>query len=101
MLLGQRDVEAIVGSGGLQFKIEGTAEALAQGESPSAVDPRSEGRMNDELHAARFIEEALGDDGALVGHRPKSNQSGFNVLCGLLRAAPIQSALAHQERNGL
>ena len=68
VLLGESDADAIVGGGGLQLEVEAAAEALAQGESPGAVDARAEGRMDDELHAAAFVEEALGDDGALGGN---------------------------------
>ena len=62
VLLGEGDVDAIVGGGGLQFEVEAAAEALAQGESPGAVDAGAEGSVDDELHAAAFVEEALGDD---------------------------------------
>ncbi len=34
VLLGERDVEAVVGGGGLQFEVEALAEALAKCESP-------------------------------------------------------------------
>ena len=69
MLLAQRDDDAVVGGGGLQFEIERAAEALAQRQSPGAIDARSERRMDDELHAAGFVEEALGDDGRLRRQR--------------------------------
>ena len=65
VLFAERNVEAVVGGGGLQFKIEGAAEALAQRESPGLVDARAEGSVNDQLHAAAFVEEALGDHGVL------------------------------------
>jgi hypothetical protein len=67
VLLGEGDVDAVVGGGGLQFEVEAAAEALAQGQAPGAVDARAEGRVDDELHAAAFVEEALGDDAALGG----------------------------------
>ena len=38
VLFAERDVQAVVGGGGLQFEIEGAAEALAQGEAPGFVD---------------------------------------------------------------
>ncbi len=62
VLVAQRDHDAVVGRGGLQFEIEGAAESLAQSQPPCAIDARSERRMQHQLHAARFVEEALGDD---------------------------------------
>ena len=46
VLFGKRNVDAIVGGGGLQFEVEAPAEALAQGQSPGAIDARAEGRMS-------------------------------------------------------
>src|ERR1700757_2830451 len=57
VLLGERDVEAVVGGGGLQLEVEAAAEALAQRQAPGLVDPAAEGRVQDELHAAAFVEE--------------------------------------------
>ena len=62
VLLAERNVEAVVGGGGLQFEIERAAELLAQRQAPGFVDARAEGRVNHELHAAAFVEEALGDN---------------------------------------
>ena len=70
VLLGERDVDAVVGGGGLQLEIERTAEALAQRETPGPIDARAERGVQDELHAAGFIEESFGDHGvaAWAGH---------------------------------
>src|SRR5271169_1063917 len=38
VLVAERNVQAIVRGGGLQFEIERTAEALAQGQTPGFVD---------------------------------------------------------------
>src|ERR1035441_602666 len=59
MLLAERNHDAVIGGGRLQFEIERSAEALAQRQSPGAVDARAEGRVNHQLHAAAFVEEAL------------------------------------------
>ena len=67
VLLGEGYVDAVVGSGGLEFEVEAAAEALAQGEAPGFVEAASEGSVKDELHAAAFVEEALGDDGGFRG----------------------------------
>ena len=68
VLVGQREDEAVVGRRGLQFEIERAAELLAQREAPRAIDARAEGRVQDQLHAAAFVEEALGDDRVVGRH---------------------------------
>ena len=60
VLLAERNDDAVVGGGGLQLEIERAAEALAQRQAPGAIDARAEGRVDHELHAAAFVEEALG-----------------------------------------
>ena len=42
VLLGERDVDAVVGGGGLQLEVEAAAEAFAQRESPGLVDAAAE-----------------------------------------------------------
>ena len=64
VLLAERDHDAVIGGGGLQLEVERPAEALAQRQSPGAIDARAERSVDDELHAAAFVEEALGDDAA-------------------------------------
>ena len=77
VLLGERDVDAVVGCGGLQFEVERAAEALAEREAPGFVDAAAEGGVDDELHAAAFVEEALGDDGLFGwGRRPRTVRPG-------------------------
>ncbi len=75
----RRDVDAVVGGGGLQLEVEAAAEALAQGESPGLVDAAAEGRVQDELHAAALVEEALGDDGGLGGDGAEDSAAGDDV----------------------
>ena len=79
MLLAQRNDDAVVGGRGLQLEIERAAEALAQREAPGAIDARAERRVNDQLHAAAFIEESLGDDGLLRWQRSERGSAGANV----------------------
>ena len=43
----------------LQFKIERAAKTFAQRQSPGAIQPRAERRMNDQLHPAGFVEESF------------------------------------------
>ncbi len=67
VLLGEGDVDAVVGGGGLQFEGEAAAEALAEGEAPGLVEAAAEGGVEDELLATAFVEEALGDEGGFGG----------------------------------
>ena len=52
MLRSEREQDGVFRRGGLQLEIELTAEALAQRQPPRLVDPASERRVDDELHAA-------------------------------------------------
>ena len=92
MLLGQGDIEAVVGGRRLQFEIEAAAEALAQRQSPGFVDASAERRVDDQLHAAAFVEEALGDDGGLSGNIAQHRASLQDVLNRLLGAGIVQPA---------
>ena len=90
MLLGQRDVQSVVGRRRLQFEVEGAAEALAQRQSPGLVDASAKRRVNDELHAAGFIEETFGDDRLLVGTSPSTARPAtmYSMSC----SAPASSS---------
>src|SRR5205823_9814677 len=59
---GQRQDDVVFGGGRLQLEIELGAEALAQRQAPGAVEPAAIRRVDDQLHAADFVEEALEDD---------------------------------------
>ena len=69
------------------------AEALAQGEAPGAVDARAEGRVHDELHAARLVEEALEDDVGVGGHEAEGVAGRAEVVDDLARAEVVEAAL--------
>ena len=68
VLRAEREQDAVVGRRRLQLEVEGAAEALAQRHAPGAVDAAAERRVDDELHAARLVEEPLGDDARLRRH---------------------------------
>ena len=68
VLFAERNIQAVVRGRGLQLEIERAAEALAQRKSPGFIDAAAEWRVNHQLHAAAFVEKALGDDGRLRGH---------------------------------
>ena len=61
MLRTERNHDRVIGRCGLQLEIERTAKAFSQCQTPGAIDPAAERRMQNELHSARFIEEALQD----------------------------------------
>jgi hypothetical protein len=94
VLLGERDVDAVVGGGGLEFEVEAAAEAFAEGEAPGLVDAAAEGRVEDELLAATFVEEALGDDGCLGGNGAEDGTAGDDVGDELERGGVVDKSLA-------
>ena len=100
VLLGERDVDAVVGGGRLKLEIEAAAEALAQGEAPGLVDAAAEGRVQDELHAAALVEEALGDDGRLGGDGAENGAAGDDVSDELLGSGIADAAFFHEPRDG-
>src|SRR5579863_2259572 len=99
VLLGKRDIQPVVGCGGLQFKVERTAEALAERESPSFIDTSAERRVDDQLHSAALIEETFGDDGLLRRHFTQYGAPSNNVFHRLLGARIVKAALFFQPRN--
>jgi hypothetical protein len=53
---------SVLGRGGLQLEVELPAEALAERQRPRLVDAAAERRVQDELHAARLVEETFADE---------------------------------------
>src|ERR1700739_367946 len=100
VLLGERNVDSVVGRARLQFQIEGAAKALAQREAPSAIDARSERRVDDKLHSAAFVEEALGDYFFLGRNRAQHSAAGDNVLHKLFRAGAVERAFPLKPLRG-
>ncbi len=92
---------SVVGSRGLQLKVETAAEALAERQSPGFVDAPAEGSVDDKLHPATFIEEAFGDDRVLRRDVTQHRASLQNVLDGLLGAGIVQSTFRLQPCDGL
>src|SRR5689334_24720002 len=101
VLLAERDVQAVVGGRRLELEVEGTAKTFAESEPPRFVDARSERPMDDELHAAAFVEEALGNDGGLRWDRAEQRTAGHNVFDGLFGACVIESTFVLQQAHGL
>ena len=97
MLLGERNVQAVVGCRGLQLQIERAAEPLAQGQPPGTVDARPEGGMDYQLHPARFVEKPFCDD--LPGRRQHAQKTfaGAHVSDCRFRAPAVEAAFGGQE----
>ena len=96
VLLGEGDVDAVVGGGGLQLEVEAAAEAFAQREAPGLVDAAAEGGVEDELHAAAFVEEALGDDGGFGGDGSEDGAAGDDVGDELVGSAGADAAVVDE-----
>ena len=101
VLLAQRNDNAVVGGGRLQLQIERPAESFAQRQPPGPVDARSEGSVQHQLHAAGFVEEALGDHPAMRRQRAQSGLPGQRIFGGLLRRHALQAAFANQQLHAL
>ena len=100
VLLGQRDIEAVVGGGGLQFEIEAAAETLAQRQAPGLVDAAAKGRVDDQLHPAAFVEETFGDDRVLRGNIAQHRAALQDVFDRLLGGGVIESTFFLQPCDG-
>jgi hypothetical protein len=86
VLRAEREQQRILGGRGLQLEVELTAEPLAQGEAPGLVHAAAERGVEHELHAARFVEEALEDDRVLSREDAQRGVSGGEIgddlFCG-------------------
>ena len=69
VLRAERQEQRVVGGGRLQLEVELAAEALAEREAPGAIDAAAQRGVQDELHAARLVEEALDDQRPLGRQR--------------------------------
>src|SRR5207302_3976536 len=58
----EREDERLLARRGLQLEVEALAEFLPERQAPGLVDAAAKGRVQHELHAARFVEEALEDE---------------------------------------
>ena len=76
----QRQHDRVLGGCRLQFEVELAAEALAQGKTPGAIDAAAERRMDDQLGAAGFVEEALHREFALGRQHAQSGLRGAEVV---------------------
>ncbi len=94
---GQRQDDVVLGRGRLDLEIELAAEALAQRQAPRAVESAAIGRMDDELHAADLVEEALEDERLLRRQAAERRLAGGEILDELARSRLDDADLADQE----
>ena len=84
---GEREDDRVLGRRRLQLEVELAAEPFAEREPPRAVDAAPERRVDDELHAACFIEEAFEHDRVERRQRAKRGARGGEVIDELLGTA--------------
>ena len=93
----ERQQDRVVRRRGLQLEVEATTKLLAQAHAESAVDPGPEGRVNDQLHAAGLVEEALGHQPRPGRHHTQRLHALLDVRVRLGRADRAQAALGLQQ----
>ena len=96
MRRGQRQHDGVLGRRRLQLEVERAAEALAQCQSPGAIDATAEGRVNDQLHAAGFVEEALEDDRLLGRQGPERGARRGQIIHQLHRGRDCDTRLRRE-----
>ena len=98
----QGDHDAVLVRGGLQFEVEGAAEALAQGKTPRTIEATAEGRMYDDVHVAYLVKEALHHQRGLGWHDFQRIAPRLQIIHQLLsgRSRQAQSFLQPLHRIG-
>ena len=99
MRFAQRQNHRIFSGRSLQFKVETAAEAFAQRQSISTIDPRTEGRMNHQLHATAFIKEAFKHQTVLRRQFAEHDSGRTQIINQLPRCGFTQLMLLHQHVN--
>ena len=97
---GQREDDGVLGGRRLQLEVERAAEALAQRQPPSAVDATAKRRMDDQLRAAGFVEEALHHQTVLRGQRAQRGLGAGQVVDDLLGGGQRQAELVGEPGDG-
>ena len=93
MLIAKRQQEPVIGGGGLQLEIERAAKALPKGQSPGARDARSEGRMQNQLHASGLVKEPFCHNRFLGWQRTQFSRTGADVSGRLSGSGFIKPAI--------
>src|SRR5688572_10809332 len=89
--------DALLRRSRLQLEVEALAELLAQREAPGAVDAAAERRVQDELHAAGFVEEALQHQRVLRRHHAQRALRLAEVGRDLLRRRAFQGIFVEKK----
>ena len=95
----EREHQRVFRRGGLQLEVELTAEALPQREPPCPVHTAAEGRVQHELHAARFVEEPLEDERPLRRNHAERAVSLGEIRKRLVGGVQGQARLRREPRN--
>ena len=93
----ERQDDGVLRGGGLQLDVEIPAKALAESQPPGEVDPPAERRVQDQLHAAALVEEALQDDRLLRRHDAERRPGGGQVVHDLLRGLGGQADVGFEK----
>src|SRR5207253_5689733 len=96
----ERKDEALFGRGCLQLEVETLAELLPERQPPRLVDAAAERRVEDELHAARFVEEAFQCDLVHCGDETETALGFAEVGCDLLGGDAGEEIIAFEKLNG-
>ena len=92
----ERQHDRVLGRRRLQFEIELAAEALAQRQSPGLVDAAAVRRMDHQLGAAGFVEEAFQREMRLRRQHAEAGELCCGVFGDLLRGGFIELQLRAQ-----
>ena len=76
----ERQDDRVLGGRGLELEVEAAAEPLAERESPRAVHPTPERRVQHQLHPPRLVEEALQHERLLGRGDPEDPLRGLEIL---------------------
>ena len=102
MLGAERENNRVVRRRRLQLKIERAAEPLAQCQSPRAVHPDAERRVNNQLHPAGLVKEPFHHKFLLRWNNAQRPVSRAEIVGELARAGFGKTGLGHQPvRNSL
>src|SRR5438874_11247272 len=83
----------------LELEVEAAAEALAERETPRAIDAAAERRVEHQLHSARFVEEPLQDETLLRGDRAENLPRRPEILDDQAGARLVESDVVDQPLN--
>src|SRR5258708_33014875 len=91
-----REARAGVDRCRLEYKVERLEQAFSNRQAEGAIQANSEWRVDDELRAAKAIEEALDDDGLFIGNSTERLDPAAHVVGGLRGRAFRHRAFSHQ-----